>query len=116
MANEPKRAAQNALFAAIQSQAENNMKSALRATEKATLLRELAEAYRLTAGGALPEVTTGRRRGEASGGAESEGGRPSGRRAQAQEDSDQEESRGDEDQSEEERPKRRPVRRRQSGR
>ena len=48
--NESKRAAQEALFVAIQEQAEHNMKSALRAPEKAQLLRELAEAYRLTAG------------------------------------------------------------------
>jgi hypothetical protein len=49
-----KRGAQDALFAAIQDQAENNMKSALRAPEKARLLLELAEAYRLTAGGSVP--------------------------------------------------------------
>ena len=48
--NESKRAAQEALFVAIQEQAEHNMKSALRAPEKAELLRQLAEAYRLTAG------------------------------------------------------------------
>jgi hypothetical protein len=54
--NEAKRGAQEALFTAIRDQAETNMKSALRATEKAELLRDLAEAYRLTAGGSVPEV------------------------------------------------------------
>jgi hypothetical protein len=49
-----KRGAQDALFTAIRDQAETNMKSALRAPEKARLLRELAEAYRLTAGGSVP--------------------------------------------------------------
>jgi hypothetical protein len=48
--NEPRRRAQEALFTAIAAQAETNMKSALRAPEKAALLHELAEAYRLTAG------------------------------------------------------------------
>ena len=48
--NEAKRGAQEALFIAIQDQAEHNMRAALRPTEKAQLLRELAEAYRLTAG------------------------------------------------------------------
>jgi hypothetical protein len=52
--NEAKREAQEALFAAIKDQAETNMKAALRAPEKAQLLRELAEAYRLTAGGSVP--------------------------------------------------------------
>jgi len=52
--NEAKRGAQEALFTAIKDQAETNMKAALRAPEKARLLRELAEAYRLTAGGAMP--------------------------------------------------------------
>lgn len=114
MANEPKREAQNALFVAIQSQAENNMKSALKATEKATLLRDLAEAYRLVAGGALPEVTTARRR--AGGDADGASGGTSARRSQAQEGSEQEESHGDEERAEEERPRRRAARRRQSGR
>ena len=54
MANEAKREAQEALFTAIKDQAETNMKAALRAPEKARLLRELAEAYRLTAGGSVP--------------------------------------------------------------
>ena len=54
--NEAKRGAQEALFIAIQDQAEHNMKSALRAPEKAQLLRELAEAYRLTAGGAASSM------------------------------------------------------------
>ncbi|MGY1603245.1 hypothetical protein [Geodermatophilus sp. SYSU D00815] len=56
MQSEAKRAAQDALFAAIQDQAENNMRAALRAPEKAQLLRDLAEAYRLTAGGWVPDV------------------------------------------------------------
>ena len=50
MLNDAKRGAQEALFSAIQDQAENNMKAAMRPSEKAELLRELAEAYRLTAG------------------------------------------------------------------
>lgn len=54
MPQQAKREAQDALFAAIQDQAENNMKSALRAPEKARLLLELAQAYRLTAGGSVP--------------------------------------------------------------
>jgi hypothetical protein len=54
--NEAKRGAQEALFTAIQDQAETNMRAALRATEKAQLLRELAEAYRLTAGGSVPDM------------------------------------------------------------
>jgi hypothetical protein len=55
LASEAKRAAQEALFTAIRDQAETNMKAALRAPEKAQLLRELAEAYRLTAGGSMPD-------------------------------------------------------------
>jgi hypothetical protein len=58
--SDAKREAQDALFAAIRDQAENNMKAALRAPEKAKLLHQLAEAYRLTAGGPMP-VTTSRR-------------------------------------------------------
>lgn len=57
MQNDAKRGAQDALFIAIKNQAETNMKAALRATEKAELLRDLAEAYRLTAGGAVPDGT-----------------------------------------------------------
>jgi hypothetical protein len=57
MANEAKREAQEALFTAIKEQAETNMKAALRAPEKAQLLRELAEAYRLTAGGSVPDAS-----------------------------------------------------------
>ena len=68
MQNEAKRRAQEALFTAIQNQAETNMRAALRAPEKAQLLRELAEAYRLTAGGALPETTTQRSNGKPPGG------------------------------------------------
>jgi hypothetical protein len=57
MHNEAKREAQEALFTAIKDQAESNMRAALRATEKAELLRDLAEAYRLTAGGTVPDGT-----------------------------------------------------------
>jgi len=57
--SEAKRRAQDALFFAIADQAETNMKSALRSQEKAALLHELAEAYRLTAGTtALPNMWT----------------------------------------------------------
>jgi len=52
--NQAKLEAQEAIYTAIKDQAETNMKSALRATEKAQLLRDLAEAYRLTAGGSVP--------------------------------------------------------------
>ena len=62
MANEAKREAQEALFTAIRDQAETNMKAALRAPEKAHLLLELAEAYRLTAGGPMPELSSARQR------------------------------------------------------
>jgi hypothetical protein len=58
--NEAKRGAQEALFQAIQNQAETNMKAALPAPEKAHLLRELAEAYRLTAGGSAALEMTAR--------------------------------------------------------
>jgi hypothetical protein len=54
--NEAKREAQEALFTAIKTQAETNMKAAMRAGEKAELLRALAEAYRLTAGGSMPAM------------------------------------------------------------
>lgn len=57
MADQAKREAQEALYAAIQSQAETNMKAAMSAPEKAALLRDLAEAYRLTAGGLMPSGT-----------------------------------------------------------
>ena len=57
MADDAKRQAQEALYAAIQSQAETNMKAALSAANKAALLRDLAEAYRLTAGGSMPDGT-----------------------------------------------------------
>src|SRR6478736_7640237 len=67
LANEAKREAQEALFTAIKDQAETNMKAALRAPEKARLLRELAEAYRLTAGGPLPDLPV--RNGHRSNGA-----------------------------------------------
>ena len=62
LALEAKREAQEALFAAIKDQAETNMKSALRAPEKAHLLLELAEAYRLTAGGPMPDLPNSRQR------------------------------------------------------
>ncbi|HET9860369.1 MAG TPA: hypothetical protein VFQ19_11360 [Nocardioidaceae bacterium] len=57
MQNEAKREAQEALFTAIKDQADSNMRTALRATEKAELLRDLAQAYRLTAGGTVPDGT-----------------------------------------------------------
>jgi hypothetical protein len=58
--NEAKRDAQEALFNAIRDQAENNMRAALRAPEKAQLLHQLAEAYRLTAGGPMPNTKSNR--------------------------------------------------------
>jgi hypothetical protein len=67
MADEAKRQAQEALYAAIQDQAENNMRAAMTAADKGALLRELAEAYRLTAGGSMPDGT-GRRGKVSSGG------------------------------------------------
>jgi hypothetical protein len=60
MADQAKRQAQEALYAAIQDQAENNMKAAMTAADKGALLRELAEAYRLTAGGSMPDGTARR--------------------------------------------------------
>jgi hypothetical protein len=74
MADSSKRAAQEALFRAIKDQAESNMKSALKATEKAQLLVDLAEAYRLTAGG----VVAGDRGAGATGGSGGSSGRSSG--------------------------------------
>jgi hypothetical protein len=62
VAHEAKREAQEALFTAIKDQAETNMKAALRAPEKAHLLLELAEAYRLTAGGPMPEMSSAKQR------------------------------------------------------
>lgn len=59
MPDDAKRAAQEALFNAIREQASNNPKAALRATEKAELLRDLAEAYRLTAGGSVSSSRSG---------------------------------------------------------
>jgi hypothetical protein len=58
--NEAKRDAQEALFNAIRDQAENNMHAALRPPEKAQLLHQLAEAYRLTAGSPLPTMKSNR--------------------------------------------------------
>jgi hypothetical protein len=74
MAYEAKREAQEALFTAIKDQAENNMHAALRAPEKAALLRELAEAYRLTAGGS--RTGTAARSRQSSDGRAPEGTRP----------------------------------------
>jgi hypothetical protein len=67
MADEAKRRAQEALYLAIESQAETNMKAALPAGQKAALLRDLAEAYRLAAGGSMPDGT-GRREKQPSAG------------------------------------------------
>ena len=53
------------VVAAIQDQAENNMKAAMRPAEKAELLRELAEAYRLTAG---RPMSSARRKRQQNGG------------------------------------------------
>ena len=62
--NEAKRGAQEALFTAIQDQAENNMKAAMRPAEKAQLLRELAEAYRLTAGRPVSSMARGKKQAD----------------------------------------------------
>jgi hypothetical protein len=76
--SEARRRAQDALFNAIADQAETNMKSALRAGEKAALLHELAEAYRLTAGtSAAPNIWTARN-GQPAGDAEPLGATPTG--------------------------------------
>jgi hypothetical protein len=73
LVSEAKRRAQDALFTAIAEQAETNMKAALRAAEKAALLHELAEAYRLTAGTtAVPNIWTARN-GQPGGDAERTG-------------------------------------------
>lgn len=56
MPNEAKREAQEALFIAIRDQAANSGKAALQTAEKIHLLRELAEAYRLAAGGPMPAL------------------------------------------------------------
>jgi hypothetical protein len=74
--NEAKRGAQEALFVAIQDQAEHNMKSALRAPEKAQLLRELAEAYRLTAGRPVSSTSRRRKQGADEAADEAPNGRP----------------------------------------
>ncbi|MGY1732451.1 hypothetical protein ACI798_13110 [Geodermatophilus sp. SYSU D01045] len=60
MHSQAKQEAQEALFTAIRDQAEKNMRSAMRPAEKAALLRRLAEAYRLTAGGPMPEIPSRR--------------------------------------------------------
>jgi hypothetical protein len=67
---EAKRRAQDALFTAIADQAENNMKSTLRAPEKAALLHELAEAYRLAAGTPSAPVSWTARDGQPAGNGE----------------------------------------------
>lgn len=54
MPNDAKREAQEALFNAVRDQAQTSVHAALPAAEKIRLLRELAEAYRLTAGGSVP--------------------------------------------------------------
>ncbi|HEU5044938.1 MAG TPA: hypothetical protein VFT75_12480 [Nocardioidaceae bacterium] len=81
MADEAKRSAQEALYSAIQSQAETNMKAAMSAAEKAALLRDLAEAYRLAAGGSMPDGT-GRRekRSSATGPSKKASKSPAGQR------------------------------------
>jgi hypothetical protein len=68
-----KREAQEALFTAIKDQAENNMHAAMRPSEKAQLLRSLAESYRLAAGGSMP-IPTGDK--EPAGGEAAGNGRP----------------------------------------
>jgi hypothetical protein len=80
MADEAKRRAQEALYAAIENQAENNMRAAMSATEKATLLRDLAEAYRLAAGGSMP-AGTGRQEKQGGGGRASKSTEGSPRRS-----------------------------------
>jgi hypothetical protein len=65
MADEAKRRAQEALYAAIENQAQSNMKAALPATDKAALLRDLAEAYRLAAGASIPAGTGNRQKAPA---------------------------------------------------
>ena len=72
MPTQAKREAQEALFTAIREQAENNMHAAMRPSEKAQLLRSLAEAYRLAAGGSVP-VSSGDR--ELAGGEAASNGR-----------------------------------------
>ena len=72
MLNDAKRGAQEALFTAIRDQAENNMHAAMRPSEKAQLLRELAEAYRLTAGRPVSSRTRGTKQSDA----EASNGRP----------------------------------------
>ena len=64
MQNEARLAARDALFTAIKNSAENNMKAALRATEKAEILRALAEAYRLTVGDPAASSSAGSRSGD----------------------------------------------------
>ena len=73
--NQAKLEAQEAIYTAIKDQAQSNMKSALRANEKAQLLRDLAEAYRLTAGGSVPASGSGKGRSAAD---SSNNGRPAG--------------------------------------
>ncbi len=73
--NQAKLEAQEAIYTAIKDQAQSNMKSALRANEKAQLLRDLAEAYRLTAGGSVPASGSGKGRPTAD---SANNGRPAG--------------------------------------
>jgi hypothetical protein len=89
MPNEAKLAAQEALFTAIKNSAETNMKAALQAREKVRILRELAEAYRLTAGGATLNVAaaaggkasgSSRRRASEGAGREGKSARNQGRK------------------------------------
>ncbi len=119
MANEAKRGAQDALFTAIQDQAETNMKSALKATEKAELLRDLAEAYRFAAGGPASE-NSARRRESADGSGAHEDQPDRSQRPSRHESSSAtrsaDKSSDDEQGAEEEAPRRRPVRKRRSTR
>ena len=80
MADEVERQAQEALYAAIQSQAESNMKAAMSAADKGALLRDLAEAYRLTAGGSMPDGTGRREKSSDAGRRKSESSPRPGRR------------------------------------
>ena len=84
MPDEAKRRAQEALYAAIQNQAETNMKAALPAAQKATLLRELAEAYRLAAGGSMPAGTGGGEKASSAAGGAKTAAKPPARRGRGE--------------------------------
>ena len=86
MQNEARLAARDALFTAIKNSAENNMKAALRATEKAEILRALAYYYRLTVGDPAASSSAGSRSaGSRSGGSRSaDGGKPEAKARSAQ--------------------------------